>query len=183
MLEGEVAVRLVEYLFTLPRAGSMASVALDPAGMRAVDSGVFDINRFMVQAGWSQIKAPKIGRSGWTGVYGRDQKMIRMHSRPGEGGVATHVDGRRVIAKCTRGPLVRKVGNPEGSLLTMVLGQALLADVAGDDVIIAAVPDTPAFRRIVEHSRERPLIRKAGIQIVFVARNGAVSGANLGSQL
>jgi hypothetical protein len=64
-------------------------------------------------------------------------------------------------------------------LLTTSLGQALLFDVTADDIVIVAVPDTPVFRRLAEAWRERSLVRRAGIRIVLVGRDGSVSGLDL----
>ena len=99
--------------------------------------------------------------------------------QPGEADVVTTVEGRRIIAECQKGPLARRAGSLEVSLLTTALGQALLFDVSAADIVIAAVPDTPVFRRLVETWRKRPLIRRAGIRPVLVARDGSVSGLDL----
>jgi len=179
MPEAEVALRLAEFILSLPGSGAMASVAIDGASIKVGDAIVFDIGRFMAGTGWEQIKQPQIGRNAWTGAYRRGDKTIRVHSRSGEGDVVATVEGRRIIAECKKGPLVRKAGSPEYPLLTTALGQALLFDVSADDVVIAAVPDTPVFRRLAEAWRERPLVRRAGIRIALVARNGAVSGLDL----
>jgi hypothetical protein len=179
MPEAEVALRLAEFILSLPGSGAMASVAFDGAGIRVADVAIFGIGRFMAGTGWEQIKEPKFGRNAWTGAYRRGDKTIRVHSRPGEGDVVATVDGRRIIAECKKGPLVRKPGNPEYPLLTTALGQALLFDVSADDIVVAAVPDTPVFRRLAGTWRSRPLIRRAGIRIGLVARDGAVSGLGL----
>jgi hypothetical protein len=154
-------------------------VAIDGASIKVGDAVVFDIGRFMAGIGWEQVKEPQVGRTAWTGAYRRGTKIIRVHSRPGEGDVITTVDGRRIIAECQKGPLARRAANPEASLLTTALGQALLFDVSADDIVIAAVPDTPVFRRLAEAWRKRPLVRRAGIRLVLVRRDGVVSGLDL----
>jgi hypothetical protein len=176
MPEAEVALRLAEFILSLPGSGAMASVAIDGASIKVGDLLVFDIGRFMAGTGWEQIKEPQVGRNAWTGTYRRGDKTIRVHSRPGEGDVVATVDGRRIVAECKKGPLVRKPGSPEYPLLTTALGQALLFHVAADDIVVAAVPDTPVFRKLAETWRSRPLVRRAGIRIALVARDGAVSG-------
>jgi hypothetical protein len=179
MPEAEVALRLAEFILSLPSSGAMASVAIDGASIKVGNAISFDIGRFMAGTGWEQIKEPQVGRNAWTGAYRRGDKTIRVHSRPGEGNVVATVDGRRIVAECKKGPLVRKPGNPEYPLLTTTLGQALLFDVSADDIVVAAVPDTPVFRKLAETWRSRPLVRRAGIRIALVARNGAVSGLDL----
>jgi hypothetical protein len=179
MPEAEVALRLAEFILSLPGSGTMASVAIDGASIKVGDAAIFDIGRFMAGTGWEQSKEPQVGRNAWTGAYRRGDKIIRVHSRPGEGDVVATVDGRRIVAECKKGPLVRKPGSPEYPLLTTALGQALLFDVSADDIVVAAVPDTPVFRKLAESWRSRPLVRRAGIRIVLVARDGAVSGLDL----
>ena len=179
MPEAEVALRLAEFILSLPGSGTMASVSIDGASIKVGDAVIFDIGRFMASTGWEQTKEPQVGRNAWTGTYRRGDKTIRVHSRPGEGDVVATVDGRRIVAECKKGPLVRKPGSPEYPLLTTALGQALLFHVAADDIVVAAVPDTPVFRRLAESWRSRSLVRRAGIRIALVARDGAVSGLEL----
>ncbi|WP_457093438.1 hypothetical protein [Microvirga sp. P5_D2] len=179
MPEAEVALRLAEFILSLPGSGAMASVAIDGAGIKVGNAVVFDIGRFMTGMGWEQVKEPQVGRTAWTGAYCRGDKTIRVHSRPGEGDVITTVDGRRIIAECQKGPLVRRAGTLEAALLTTALGQALLFDVSAEDIVIAAVPDTPIFHRLVDTWRKRPLVRRVGIRLALVARDGSVSGLDL----
>ncbi|EIM26837.1 hypothetical protein [Microvirga lotononidis] len=179
MPEAEVALRLAGFILSLPGSGAMASVAIDAVSIKVGNAVVFDIGHFMTGMGWEQVKEPQVGRSAWTGAYRRGDKTIRVHSRPGEGDVVTMVEGRRIIAECQKGPLARRAGSLEVSLLTTALGQALLFDVSAADIVIAAVPDTPIFRRLVETWQKRPLIRRAGIRLVLVARDGSVSGLDL----
>ena len=179
MPEAEVALRLAEFILSLPNSRAMASVAIDGASIKVGDAVIFDIGRFMAGTGWEQTKEPQVGRNAWTGAYRRGDKTIRVHSRPGEGDVVATVEGRRIVAECKKGPLVRKPGSPEYPLLTTALGQALLFHVAADDIVVAAVPDTPVFRKLAETWRSRPLVRRAGIRIALVARDGAVSGLEL----
>ncbi|WP_147023517.1 hypothetical protein, partial [Microvirga aerophila] len=179
MPEAEVALRLAGFILSLPGSGAMASVAIDGAGTKVGNAVVFDIGQFMAGTGWEQVREPRISRNAWTGVYRRGDKTIRMHSRPGEGDVVATVSGRRIVAECQKGPLVRTAGGREHSLLTTSLGQALLVDVTADDIVIVALPATPVFRRLAEAWRERPLVRRAGIRIVLVGRDGSVSGLDL----
>ena len=179
MSEAEVALRLAAFILSLPHSGAMASVAIDGSSIKVGDAIVFDIGRFMAGAGWEEIKVPQFGWNARTGAYRRNDKTIRVHSRPSEGDVVATIDRRRIIARCGKGPLVRKPGSPEHALLTVPLGQALLFEVSAGDIVVAAVPDTPAFRRLAAAWRERPLVKKAGIRIALVARNGTVAGLEL----
>lgn len=179
MSEAEVALRLAAFILSLHHSGAMASVTIDGASINVGDAIVFDIGRFMAGIGWEQIKEPQFGRNVRTGAYRRNDKTIRVHSRPGEGDVVATIDGRRVVARCKKGTLAKKPGSPEYALLTAALGQALLFDVSADDIVVTAVPDTPVFRKLAEIWRGRPLVRRAGIRIALVARGGAVSGLDL----
>jgi hypothetical protein len=179
MSEAEVALRLAEFILSLPHSGAMASVAIDGASIKVGDAIVFDIGRFLAGIGWEQIREPQFGRNARTGAYRRGDKTIRVHSRPSAGDVVATIDGRRIVARCKKGSLVRKLGSPEYALLTAALGQALLFDVSADDIVVTAVPDTPVFRKLAEIWRSRPLVRRAGIRIALVARDGAVSGLDL----
>lgn len=176
MLEAEVALRLADFILGQSGSGAIASVAIDGTSIRMGKAVGFDIGRFMAGAGWKPIKPPPVDRSVWSGAYRRNGEIIRMHSRLGEGDVIAQINGRRIIAKCQKGPLVRKVGSPEVPLLTTALGQALLYDVSANDIVIVAVPDTLVFRRMAETWRKRPLVNKLGFRIALVARHGAVTG-------
>lgn len=157
----------------------MASVTIDGASIKVSDAIVFDIGRFLAGIGWEQIREPQFGRNPRTGAYRRNDKTIRVHSRPNEGDVVATIDDRRIVAQCKKGSLVRKPGSPEYALLTAALGQALLFDVSADDIVVAAVPDTPVLRKLAETWRSHPLVRRAGIRIALVARGGAVSGLDI----
>src|SRR3954463_11567814 len=71
MPEAEVALRLAEFILSLPASGAMASVAIDGAGIKVGDGVVFDIGRFMAATGWQPVKEPQAGRNAWTGAYRR----------------------------------------------------------------------------------------------------------------
>ena len=103
--------------------------------------------------------------------------VLKHHFRLGN--VIATVGGHRIVAECKKGPLLRKPGSLAYTLLTTALGQALLFEVSADDIVVAAVPDTPVFRKLAEIWRSRPLVRRAGIRIALVARDGAVSGLDL----
>jgi len=47
MPEAEVALRLAEFILSLPGSGAMASVAIDGASIKVGDAVIFDIGRFM----------------------------------------------------------------------------------------------------------------------------------------
>ena len=180
MPEAEVSLRLAEFLTELPGFCGHVDVAIDGASVRVHGEEVFDISGYLQSYKWELAVVNPESRNAWAATYRRDGATMRVHSRSGVGDVETSIAGRRVIAECKKGPLVRKPGSPEYPLLTTAIGQALLLPADGDDLTIAAVPDTPVFRRIAEDWRSRPKLKASGIQIALVSRGGSVSGLNLG---
>jgi hypothetical protein len=179
MPEAEVALRLAEHLSELPGFGGHVAVAIDGASVRVHGADIFDIVAYLRANRWELSQGSAAGKNAWTATYTRGAATMQIHSRSGIGDVEATIDGRRVIAECKKGPLTKKQGSPEYPLLTSAIGQALLFKAAAEDVVIAAVPDTPTFQRIASEWRQRPRLQQAGIQIVLVARSGAVSGLSL----
>ncbi len=58
MSEAEVALRLADFILSLPHLGAMASVAIGGASIKVGDAIVFDIGRFMAWTGWEPIREP-----------------------------------------------------------------------------------------------------------------------------
>ena len=68
----------------------------------------------------------------------------------------------------------------EYPLLREALGQLLTVEEVGeDDVLVAAVPKAATFSRLAGEWGDRPLMRRVGIRIVLVGRDGAVEGLDL----
>ncbi|MDE3796461.1 hypothetical protein I7G59_03835 [Sinorhizobium meliloti] len=176
MPEAEVSLRLAGYLTELPGFGGHVDVAIDGASVKVHGEEVFNISGYLLANRWQLVTADAKSRNTWAATYRRDNATMRVHSQSGVGDVEAIVSGRRVVAECKKGPLVRKPGSPEYPLLTAAIGQALLFRASAEDIILAAVPDTPAFQRIAFEWRERPRLKASGIQIVLVSRTGAVSG-------
>ena len=174
MTEAEVSLRLAEFLLTLPRSEGSVEVAIDGASVAIGDLQVFDIERFLASQCWQKTSSE--GTNRWTGTYQRNGKRLRVHSRSGLGDVVAIVGPNRVVAECKKGWLVPKKGSPERPLLATALGQALLLNVRDNDLVIAAVPNTDAFRKIATSWRERRLVKKAGIRICLVGQDGKVDG-------
>lgn len=179
MPEAEVSIRLAEYLSELPGFEGRVDVAIDGASVMVHGAEVFDIRGYLRAYGWGVSELDSNSRNEWAATYRRRGATMRIHSRPGIGDVETVVGGRRIIAECKKGPLIKKPGSQENPLLYAALGQALLLPALDDDIVVAAVPDTPTFRRIAEAWRERPRLKSSGIQIALVSRSGDVSGLSL----
>lgn len=176
MPEAEVAIRLAEYISEQGGFGGQVDVAIDGASVSVGGSEIFDLPGYLSANGWRVHERTTVSRNAWAATYRRGGAMMRIHSTPGMGDVEAVVRGRRVIAECKKGPLVKKPGSPEYPLLTTAIGQALLFRAAPEDLLVAAVPDTPAFRRIAQDWRERPRLKASGIQIALVHRTGEVTG-------
>ena len=174
MTEAEVSLRLAEFLLDLPRSKGSVEVAIDGASIALGDLQVFDIEGFLAVQSWQ--KTASEGSNRWTGTYKQSGKTLRVHSRSGLGDVVAVVGPNRLVAECKKGWLVPKKGSPERPLLATALGQALLLKVTENDLVIAAVPDTEASRKIATQWRERPLVKKAGIRICLVGQDGKVDG-------
>jgi hypothetical protein len=174
MSEAEVAVRLAQHLVEHPQAAGHADVAIDGAGVSVAGTMIFALADFLRSPGWEQVE--QSGKNLWGGIYRRGHLSLSIHSRSGIGDVVAVVGGQRFVAECKKGPLVPKAGSPEYPLLTSALGQALLLKANPGDVSVAAVPDTPRFRRIAEAWRERHGVMESGILIALVSRDRGVSG-------
>ncbi|RUU28776.1 hypothetical protein EOD08_21225 [Mesorhizobium sp. M6A.T.Ca.TU.002.02.2.1] len=181
MPEAEVSIRLAEYLSELPGFGGHVDVAIDGASISVHGAEVFDIAGYLRTFGWETHNQDTSSRNVWAATYRRAHATMRIHSRSGVGDVEAVVQGRRIVAECKKGPLVRKPGSPEYPLLTTALGQALLFRAGGNDILVAAVPDSPTFRRIAADWRERPRVKASGIRIALVNREGGVEGLDLPS--
>lgn len=179
MPEAEVSIRLAEYLTKCSGFGGHVDVAIDGASVAVHGAEVFNIVEYLSVHGWDAVDRTPKSRNEWAAIYKRGSATMRIHSQSGLGDVVAMVGGVRVIAECKKGPLVKKPGSPEYPLLTAALGQALLFRAAQEDILVAAVPDTPTFRRIAADWRERPRLKSSGIQIALVNRNGDVSGLSL----
>ena len=176
MPEAEVAIRFAEYISEQVGFGGHVDVAIDGASVSVGGSEVFDLAGYLKAYGWHVHEWNAGSRNAWAATYRRGSATMRIHSTPGMGDVEARVRGKRVIAECKKGPLVKKPGSPEYPLLTTAIGQALLLRAAPEDLVVAAVPDTPTFRRIAQDWRERPRMKASGIQIALVHRRGEVTG-------
>lgn len=179
MPEAEVALRLAEFLSERPGFGGHVDVAIDGASVRVGGTDIFDISGYLAMNGWVITRQTESSRNAWAATYRRGNAAMLIHSRSGTGDVTAVIGGRRIIAECKKGPLIKKPGSPEYPLLTTAIGQALLFRSEVEDIVVAAVPDTPAFQRIAADWRERPRLKAANIQIALVNRDGNVSGLTL----
>jgi hypothetical protein len=178
MPEAEVSLRLAFDLLSLPDAQGTAEVAVDGAQIRVHGDEVFPISAFLISMGWRQVR--QVGKNDWQGWYQRSGQRLWIHSRSGVGDVVAQVGAKRVRAECKGGPLIKKPGSKEYPRLRGALGQVVtVEEVEPNDVLTVAVPHTPQFLKLADRWREAPLVRRVGIQILLVDRDGTVKGLEL----
>lgn len=139
-------------------------------------SRLFEIEEFLSARGW--LLSERQGTREWHGSYSRNGKGLSVNSTAGTGDIVTQLGNRRVVAEFKGGPLVKKHGSHEYRILKEALGQALLWNGDASDLVIVAVPDTQWFRSIAESWRQRPLVRRVGIQIALASESGNVWGVD-----
>ena len=178
MPEAEVALRLAFHLLGLPSSEGSASVAIDGAQVRIKQRVIFPIREFLAESGWKQVKQNRKGA--WQGEYERSGRRLIVHSKPGVGDVVVRVGGHRIFAEAKKGPLIKKPGSREYRALWTAIGQIVVEpSITGSDILVVAVPNTPAFVRLATEWRDRPLIVRTGIRFVLVGRDGDVQGLDL----
>ena len=91
--------------------------------------------------------------------------------------VAEVKSGHMLRVECKKGTLRRSKSSAEYPLLREALGQLVTIDSVGEnDILAVAVPKSEKFESLARRWREAPLIKKFGIQILTVARDGSVTG-------
>lgn len=176
MTEAEVSLRLAFWLINKNSAVDRISIAIDGAQIRTGDTVHFDLAGFLNKFGWK----PRRPSDGWRGDYiHKSQNIIlQVHSRPGEGDVVAKLgSGSTLRAECKKGLLSPSSSSQEYPLIREALGQLLTVNEVGEnDILAVAVPHSKKFVQLATRWREAPLIKKFGIQIFTVARNGNVEG-------
>lgn len=174
MPEAETALRLALHLLDHPEGENHVEVALDGAQVTYKKKTVFAVRRFLQEMGYS---ADSENPQQWQTTYRQGERTILVHSKSGVGDVVGRVAGRGVFAECKKGSFFKTKSNPEYRLVREALGQLLTTEQAyDDDVLLAAVPDTDAYRHLTKKWRELPAVRRAGLHIVLVGRDGTVEG-------
>lgn len=176
MSEAEVSLRLAFWLTDEGLADENIDIAIDGAQIRTGDAVHFDLDRFLSESRWKKQRAS----DGWRGSYEREDLniILKIHSNPGKGDVvAKLVSGKILRVECKKGPLSRSPSSQEYPLIREALGQLLtVKEVGKNDILAVAVPHSEKFAQLATRWREAPLIKKFGILILTVARNGDVEG-------
>ena len=175
MSEAEVSLRLAFYLLRQDLVSSDVSVAIDGAQIKTLNEYHFHISEFLQQNNCLRREPG----AGWSGTYsfGCSRHLV-IHSIPGKGDVVAQMkSGHKLRVESKKGPLQRSRSSAEYPLLREALGQLLTIDSVDEhDILAVAVPKSEKFESLAMRWREAPLIRKAGIRILTVARDGSVNG-------
>jgi hypothetical protein len=174
MSEAEVSLRLAEFLALPSRAVETVEVAIDGAQVEVGNTLVFPLLRFMNDHGWELFEGDK-----WRGRYSQNGfRDILVHSSPGRGDVVAKLpSGKTIRVESKKGTLQRSKGSQEYPLLREALGQLLtVPDVSDNDILGVAVPDSDKFKELASRWRKAPLIKRCGIKIILVSRDGSISG-------
>lgn len=178
MPEAETSLRLAFYLLQSSLTDSV-EVAIDGAQVKTLEQVHFAIDAFLAGA-QCHCTAPKIE---WRGLYVHQPTggRINIHSGSGRGDVVALLRGGRTFrAESKKGLLVPSANSREYPLLREALGQLLtLKEVAQNDLLAVAVPQSAKFADLAAQWRVAPLIQRAGIQILTVNRDNQVRGLQL----
>lgn len=168
MPEGEVALRLADYVLTRCEVATRASISIDGAAAKC-----FDIGGFLAGKRWEQKR--RSGKNAWTGDYERAGKELEAHSRPGEGDVVIQLGGRRLVAECKKGPRQKSKNGQERRLLAEAIGQATKWYGKSNDLVFVAVPRTAEFQRVAGDWLKSVLFQRTGIRIALVSEDDSVA--------
>lgn len=175
MAEAEVALRLAFHLLGLPGAELQITVSLDDYHVESKSGTVFfPIVQFLTSEGWRLDKQE--GKRHWQGTYIKNDCRLFLSPDSHGGDVLAKVGSKRIRVECKKGPLVKKEGNPENRLVHEAIGQLMTIEVVEpDDILVVAVPSSKSFRGKLAW-QERELMKRAGITLVLVGRDGTVEG-------
>lgn len=173
MPEAEVSLRLAIYFAEHSDTSGHISVAIDGAQVKVGQRVIFPLLQFMIDCGWE-----KLSEAVWKGTYRKQGCAdIEVHSMPGKGDVVAKLKDKTYRIESKKGPLIRKKGSPEYPLIHEAIGQLMtVKEVAENDILGIAVPDSPKFRQLAEKWSEAPLMKKFGIKILLVNRNNQIDG-------
>lgn len=174
MPESEVALRLALYLLELPCAEPTANVYLDTQHIESHGRKGFPVVEFLAGEGWTRLSGE--GERSWQGSYVRNGKQIILATNSRRGDVVATIANKTVRAECKKGRLSKTKGNPQNKLVHEAIGQLLTTEnITDDDVLLVAIPKCTHNQNRVEWG-SRPLMKRIGIKIVLVGRDGTVDG-------
>lgn len=174
MSEAEVSLRLAEFLSDQAKSTGPVQVGIDGAQVKIKEKEVFPLSRYMNDLGWSLTDERE-----WRGRYTKSGfNDIVVHPIPGLGDVvAALTTGQTLRVESKKGPLIKSKSGQELRLVREALGQLLtVSEVSENDILAVSVPLSPKFRELALRWREAPLIKRCGIKIILIGRDGSVSG-------
>ena len=176
MPEAEVSLRLAFWLLATGLSDGPIEIAIDGAQVQVNDIVHFEIVKFLESMGWSRPANHSLWQCTWS--HAKMPHRINIHSSPGKGDVVAPLrTGQMFRAECKKGPLEKSRSSVEYVRLREALGQILTVEVVGpNDLFAIAVPHAPRFAELAARWRRAPLVRRAGIQILTVSRDGEVHG-------
>ena len=176
MSEAEVSLRLAFWLVNRDLTKGRIEIAIDGAQIRTANTVHFDLAGFLNSSGWVCTQSS----GGWRGTYRYEglPPILQVHSTPGKGDVVAHLNSGRILrVECKKGPLSSSPSSQEYPLIREALGQLLTVDEVSDlDLLAVAVPHSEKFIQLATRWREAPLIKRFGIRILTVGRQGKVEG-------
>lgn len=175
MSEAEVSLRLAFYLIRNDMVTSDVKVAIDGAQIKTKDKIHFPLNEFLEQNNCLRFRLSH----GWSGTYNLGARYnLVIHSRPGKGDVVAKTrSGNTIWIESKKGPLQRSKSSAEYRLIREALGQLLTIEKLGiRDILAVAVPKSEKIESLAIAWRKAPLIKKLGIKILTVSRDGNVAG-------
>jgi len=153
------------------------SVAIDGAQVQNKGTVHFPMAEFIHGEGLVLIE--RTGNS-WQGIYRAtdSQSRIIIHSSPGLGDVVAMLrNGRRLRVESKKGKLQRSGSSQEYPLLREAIGQLMtVAEVTDFDLLGVAIPHSPKFMELCDRWADAPLMRRVGIKLIRIHRNGDVDG-------
>jgi len=91
--------------------------------------------------------------------------------------VASLKNGRRLRVESKKGTLERSKSSSEYPLIREAIGQIMtVEDVSNTDLLGIAVPQSAKFEELCSRWSSAPLIRRVGLLLIRVGRNGTVTG-------
>jgi hypothetical protein len=176
MPEAEVSLRLAFWLLERGYADGRVDVAIDGAQVRIGDTIHFDLPRFLLELDCRKLSTIDAWQCEYALASGSG--IVYVHSNPGCGDVVARLrTGHTLRVECKKGPLTRSPSSQEYPLIREALGQLLTVQEIGEnDILAVAVPHTTKFEELAVRWRNAPLIKRFGIRILTVDRNGSVFG-------
>lgn len=178
MTEGEVSIRLALHLIKKGLVTKDVRVAIDGAQVQTSDTVHFAIADFLQRSGCTTTEV-----GSWRGRYTvpGSHAGIEVHSSPGLGDVVADLkSGKRLIVECKKGSTTPSASSSEYPRIREAIGQLMTRkDERPDELLAAAVPHSKTTARLTEEWREAPRVKRAGIQLLTVDRDGGVHGLTL----